>query len=346
MPELNLTPDQEEEAEELGFLCPISMEVMDEPVYAHDNRHAFEKEEIEAHIEDSSEPVCPMCNTPISLDSLSEANDLKSKIQKWIASLNIKKKTEADTRKTLTDMISKINQAKQEAEQTNDTFKVRTFRNMIKLYLDQAKVGDPIQGLPPCPEVITENQIIISEWLSSQVISADERASLAREYNISIKSEEIKIPQAGYDLTKQQERNKGLHQPNAHQEKPSLIVNQASLDTIKSIADDVKNAYKHERYHSGKGFLKRLSKGRKSRKDMLVTLEKSLKDLVDDPGNLEKLRSLKDTLSTLRTQIKAEQGDKKYKLGESGMSALINKIDDATRTLQQPPPSPKVSGRK
>lgn len=70
------------DARQLGFLDGVSLEVMQDPVFAHDDLHAFDRATLNQLI-DAGQP-CPTCRAPINAGTLSDAVDLGAEIQRYV----------------------------------------------------------------------------------------------------------------------------------------------------------------------------------------------------------------------------------------------------------------------
>ncbi len=50
-----------------------------------------------------------------------------------------------------------------------------------------------------------------------------------------------------------------------------------------------------------------------------------------------------DTIHDIKNQIKVEQGEHRYKLGESGMLSLVQQIESTVKTLHQKAPAQRAT---
>lgn len=66
-----------------AFYCPISGEVMLDPVVASDG-HTYERKEIEKWIFQMNKQTSPMTNQPLKNKDLLPSHTLKSMIREWI----------------------------------------------------------------------------------------------------------------------------------------------------------------------------------------------------------------------------------------------------------------------
>ncbi len=64
------------------FICPITQEVMYDPVIAHDG-HTYERAAIEAWMTKSPNPLSPMTNCPLASQTLIPNYNLRSQIATW-----------------------------------------------------------------------------------------------------------------------------------------------------------------------------------------------------------------------------------------------------------------------